>query len=777
VDYLQKLNPSQRQAAEHFLGPCLVLAGAGSGKTGVLTHRMANLMHTHRVHPSQIFAVTFTNKAAAEMRGRVFRLLQGHPALQHHQERELWVSTFHSSCVRILRSDIHHLGYQNQFTIYDDSDQRSVVKACLKEFNFSENAFSPKAIQARINRLKNDGIDSASYRPEFGGPFEEGFQRVYERYTQVLKKSSALDFADLILQTTKLFEHHPRILEGYQDRFPFLLIDEYQDTNKCQYQLMRLLAARDKNIFAVGDEDQSIYGWRGADISNILNYEKDFPNAKIFKLEQNYRSTKTIIEAASQVISYNTERHDKRLWTENPEGEKISLLECYDEHDEALKSISEIHQRLTQEYSLDQIAIFYRTNAQSRLLEDMLRAKGIAYQIFGGLKFYDRLEVKDTLAYLKLIVNPEDDVSFRRIINVPARGIGAVSLEKLSALARQYGTSLYGLLDSAFGKNRSIELDLGRSTKAFKQFFGLVEALRFSRATLLPCDLVSAVLEETGYRKMLTDENTVESQSRLENLAELRQSVVEFELRSAANDPKKALLIEDFLAEIALVSDLDRMDPNAPSIRMMTIHMAKGLEFDAVLIVGMEEELFPNVRPWEPEEPADIEEERRLFYVAMTRARQKLYLLYSKNRTVFGNSHFRVMSRFIEEIPAEYLEERKADYFSRRPRFRERPGLPGAPHASPWASPVTAEETDSDVSQTWMGDAYQSTSDEFSQIAPDLDDGNSVEGAPGQGSKVLHPLFGEGVVRQTVGRDKLLVEFPGRGVKKISLRFTNLKVL
>jgi len=778
MNYMDTLNPSQRQAAEHFLGPCLVLAGAGSGKTRVLTHRMAHLVDKHRVHPSQVFAVTFTNKAAGEMRGRVFKLLQGHAGLRG--ERDLWVSTFHSSCVRILRSDIHHLGYQNQFTIYDDSDQRSVIKACLKEFNFSENAFSPKMIQGKINRLKNEGIDAESYQSDFGGPLEEGFERVFKRYTEVLKKSSALDFADLILQTTKLFQTNPKILSAYQDRFPFLLIDEYQDTNRCQYLLMQLLASRDQNIFAVGDEDQSIYKWRGADISNILGFEKDFSNAKIYKLEQNYRSTKTIIEAASQVISYNTERRDKTLWTDNPEGEKITLMECYDEHDEALKAVSEIVTKLSQNFPLEQIAIFYRTNAQSRLLEDMLRAKTIAYQIFGGLKFYDRLEVKDTLAYLKLIANREDDVSFRRIINVPARGIGAVSLEKLTALARQHGLSLYGLLNAGFGPNKHLELDLGRSTKSFKTFFGLMEALRFSSSTLLPSDLVSVVLEESGYRKMLTDENSVEAQSRLENLAELRQSVVEFELRSGAADPQKALKLEDFLSEIALVSDLDKADPDAPAIRMMTIHMAKGLEFDAVLIVGMEEELFPNARPWEPEEPGDIEEERRLFYVAMTRARQKLYLLFAKNRTVFGNSHFRVMSRFVDNIPSDFIEEHKADYFARRASFRERPGLP--PSGNGWSSSFSqAAESSASDDQKWLGETYTANPtkevDEFSQVDP-MEDSVGVEsGLPRCGTRVVHPLFGEGVVRQTMGQDKLLVEFPGRGVKKISVKFTQLKIL
>lgn len=720
----------------------------------MLTHRIAHLIHHYKVHPSEIFSVTFTNKAAAEMRHRVFALMKGHPSFRG--ERDIWVSTFHSSCMRILRSDIHHLGYLNQFTIYDDSDQLSVVKACLKEFHYNDSSFSPKAFQGRINRLKNEGIDFASYKPtQFGGPFEDAFTRVFERYTQVLQKSSAVDFADLILLTVKLFQQFPKVLAAYQARFPFVLIDEYQDTNKCQYLLMKLLAGREANLCAVGDEDQSIYRWRGADISNILNFEKDYPNAQIFKLEQNYRSSRNIIEAASHVISHNTERRDKKLWTDNAVGEKIALLECYDEHDEAIKVASEVMNALSQEYPLNQIAIFYRTNAQSRLLEDMLRAKGIHYTIFGGQKFYDRMEVKDLLAYLKLICNPDDDVSFRRVVNVPARGIGAVSLEKLVDKARAQGVSLYRLLEMAFGPKPEITLDLSRAEKNLRGFYQLVETLKTAKRDLLPSDLITMAIEDTGYRKMLTDEHSTESQGRLENLAELRQSVVEFELRSGAENPEKELTIEAFLEEIALVSDIDRFDPDAPALKMMTIHMAKGLEFDVVFIVGLEEELFPSLRPWEPEEPADVEEERRLMYVGMTRARKKLHLLFAKNRTIFGNAGFRVMSRFIDEIPQDYVEEKRADYFTRRRGTLDRPGLIPAP------KPTTDEWAQvSDYPESWSQEPEE-----------------EAEGDYRQGARVLHPLFGEGVVRRSIGRDKLIVEFAGRGMKKISLKFTQLKVL
>lgn len=750
MDFLATLNEKQREAVTHGDGPILILAGAGSGKTRVLTHRIAYLIQKHHVDPSQIFAVTFTNKAAAEMRHRVLQLLSANTEASFFS-REIWVSTFHSACVKILRSDIHHLGYNNQFTIYDDSDQLSVVKACMKELNISDSSISPKAIQSRINKIKNDGIDPAKYESNYGGPFEDLFEKILARYTEVLKVSSAVDFADLIYLTVKLFQTQSKTLKAYQDRFPYLLIDEYQDTNRCQYLLMKLLAGDRANLCAVGDEDQSIYRWRGADISNILNFEKDFPSAAIFKLEENYRSTKNIIEAASHVISYNTERRDKKLWTKNEPGEIIPVLECYDEHDEAHKVTAEVSRLAGEGLSLNQTAIFYRTNAQSRLLEDMLRAKGIHYQIFGGLKFYDRLEVKDTLAYLKLLANPDDDVSFRRIINVPARGLGAVSIERFSEGARRAGMPHYRFLQEVCAGG--IAFDLGRGRKNFKQFHDLIEALRAAKVSLLPSDLINMVLEESGYRRSLVEEGTVEAQSRLENLAELRQSVIEFELRAGGENPEKEISLDGFLQEIALVSDLDRYDPEAPALKMMTLHMAKGLEFDVVFVVGLEEELFPNIRPWEAEEESDVQEERRLCYVGMTRARKKLYLLYAKNRTVFGTAHFRVMSRFIEEIPKEYLEMKKADYFARRRHYLDRPGLP-----------EPSRNLEEDFSQVYE------EGNEDSQ-ASDYEEGESLR----IGSKVVHPAFGEGVIRRHLGEDKVIVEFRGQGMKKISLKFTQLK--
>ncbi len=730
----------------------LILAGAGSGKTRVVTHRIAHLIYERGVDPRQIFAVTFTNKAAAEMRERVSRLLAQMGV--HVPVRDMWVSTFHSACVRILRSDIRHLGYPSHFTIYDDTDQLSVVKAVMKELNLNETAFTPKSIQGRINTIKNQGVEAENYSSQFSGPFEEAFEKAFKRYSEVLKLSAALDFADLILKTVTLFTTKPQVLAMYQERFPYTFIDEYQDTNRTQYLLMKLIAGPNANLCAVGDEDQSIYRWRGADIQNILSFEKDYPNAAIFKLEENYRSTKNIIEAASKVIAHNTERRDKNLFTNNVEGEKIHVFEAYDEQDEAQKVIAQLMKIVDDGASLNQVAVFYRTNAQSRVLEEFLRTKGINYQIFGGPKFYDRLEVKDTLAYLKLIANSADDVSFRRVVNVPGRGIGAVSLEKLTTCARERGLSHYDTLEAFFGDNPSLNsADLGRAAKGFQKFYKIMKGLKATAADLLISDLVNQVLEDSGYRKSLIDENSIEAQGRLENLAELRQSIVEYELRKGGEQPNVPVTLQNFLEEIALVSQADAVDKDAPAVKMMTIHMAKGLEFDHVFIVGLEEELFPSIRPWEPVEPGDVEEERRLFYVGMTRARQRLWLFFAKNRVVFGNPQFRVVSRFIEEIPAEYLEMQKADYFSRRRGFLDRKTLP-----------MRNEFDDGPLDF-----------DEYSQVAPDdnglrdesFDEGISLR----KGERVTHPIFGEGVVQGHIGKDKIIVNFVGRGLKKLAASF------
>lgn len=753
MDYLKELNSAQKAAVEYGDGPILILAGAGSGKTRVLTYRIAHLVLAKSVDPTEILAVTFTNKAAQEMKHRLFSVFRKYLSVPIY-EHEMWISTFHSACVRILRSELGATGYPTPFTVYDDSDQHALVKACLKELNISDTKISPRMIQSRINKIKNDGYSVENYPAYSQGPLEDIFHKVFERYSESLKFSAALDFGDLILKTVEIFQKFPVVLKKYQERFRYLFIDEYQDTNRCQYLLMKLLAGENHNVCVVGDEDQSIYRWRGANISNILNFETDFPNAQVFKLEENYRSSRNIIEAASHVVSHNTERRDKTLWTQNESGELIKVFEAYDDHDEAIKVVNRVEKLMQDGLSIGQMAVFYRTNAQSRLLEDALRTKGLNYQIYGGLKFYERLEVKDSLSYLKLIANPRDDVSFRRIINVPARGVGEKSLEKILALSQQYNISHYEVLERIFGDSPTLLVDLGKSKKNFQAFFHLMESLKKEAAELLPSHLLDQVLNESGYREALQRENTFESQNRLENLQELKKSIIEHELRFGAEFPNQIPSLTGFLEEIALVSGTDTFDAEAPAIKLMTIHMAKGLEFDVVYIVGLEEELFPNVNMLELESEQEIEEERRLFYVAMTRARQRLFLFYAKNRTIFGRSSFRVPSRFLKEIPQEFLEVEKADFFSRRRDALEIEKLPGGKN-----------KVDYDEFNQAM-DGF----DEFTQV-------NEDRKLIGRGSVVAHPTYGEGKVVEVIGQDKVIVLFQGYGLKKLSKKLSNLTLV
>ncbi len=644
--YLGALNGEQLAAVTCDDGPNLVLAGAGSGKTRVLTYRIAHLILNGSIDSSEVLAVTFTNKAAREMQQRIYKLLTEYHV---YKANELWISTFHSACAKLLRAEIHKLGYANNFTIYDDTDQLSLIKNILKRMRISDAVISPKFIQEKINKIKNSGLDFDSYKPTFKTYIENVFVEIFYCYSQELKNSSALDFSDLILKPIQLFKKEPQTLEKYQKIFTHLFIDEYQDTNKCQYELIKTLAGKNANIYAVGDEDQSIYRWRGAEITNILNFERDFPNAKIFKLEKNYRSTRNIIEAASAVIANNMERFEKNLWTDNSSGEKISVIKASDEQDEAYRAIEEIL-KYCNIYKTNQIAIFYRTNAQSRALEDMLRARNINYEIYGGLKFYERAEIKDILAYLRLIVNPDDDVSFRRIVNVPSRGIGNVSIENISELADKNNKSLYRTL-SGLSKNEII-VENKKKFEAFIRFYNLIEYFKDEKKHLSPNNLLNLVIKESGYKKMLLSENTLEALSRLENLDELSKSIMEYEERCTEDSPPS---IEGFLQEITLSTDIDSYKEKSEAVKLMTIHMSKGLEFDFVIIVGLEEELFPNIKNTETENITDLEEERRLFYVGMTRARKKLTLMYASKRKIFGMELLRTRSRFIDELPSRFV--------------------------------------------------------------------------------------------------------------------------
>jgi DNA helicase II / ATP-dependent DNA helicase PcrA len=637
---LAGLNPEQQKAVKTTDGPLLLMAGAGSGKTRVLTHRIGYLIVEKRVNPYNILAITFTNKAAREMRDRIGKMMGG-------AAEEIWISTFHSMCVRILRRDIDRMGFNRNFTILDTTDQQSVIKGILKDKNIDPKKFDPRAILGSISSAKNELIEPEEYAKTAGGYFEQVISDVYEEYQKRLRKNQALDFDDLIMMTIQLFTRVPEVLEYYQRKFQYIHVDEYQDTNRAQYMLVKLLANRFKNLCVVGDSDQSIYRWRGADIANILSFEKDYPNAQVILLEQNYRSTKRILLAANKVIENNVTRKAKNLWTENPEGNKLVYYRADSEQGEAQFVAGKIKE-LTRDgkHKLADIAILYRTNAQSRVMEEVLLKSNIEYSIVGGTKFYDRKEIKDMLAYLRLISNPDDDISLRRIINVPKRGIGSSSLDKIADFAAINDISLFSAL-------AAVEL-IGLSpkiTKAAREFRDLIGKYTQMQEFLSVTELVEEVLDKSGYREMLKLEKSLEAQSRLENLDELLSVTKNFE---ESSDDKSLVA---FLTDLALVADIDSMDEDgekADGIVLMTLHSAKGLEFPVVFLIGLEEGVFPHSRSLMEE--AEMEEERRLAYVGITRAEQTLFITNAQMRTLFGRTNMNPASRFISEIPEDLIE-------------------------------------------------------------------------------------------------------------------------
>ncbi|WP_066319438.1 DNA helicase PcrA [Bacillus sp. FJAT-29814] len=651
---LNGLNPEQQRAVKATDGPLLIMAGAGSGKTRVLTHRIGYLIVEKRVNPYNILAITFTNKAAREMRGRIAKMMGG-------TADEVWISTFHSMCVRILRRDIDRIGYNRNFTILDSGDQQSVIKGILKDKNIDPKKFDPRAILGSISSAKNELITPEEYNKTTGGYYEDVVGEVYEEYQKRLRKNQALDFDDLIMITIQLFHRVPEVLERYQNKFQYIHVDEYQDTNKAQYLLVKQLANRFKNLCVVGDSDQSIYRWRGADIANILSFEKDYPNAQVILLEQNYRSTKRILLAANKVIENNLNRKPKNLWTENPEGNKISYYRADSEQGEAQFVVGKIKE-LTRDgkYKLSDVAILYRTNAQSRVMEEVLLKSNIGYAIVGGTKFYDRKEIKDMLAYLRLVSNPDDDISLQRVINVPKRGIGSTSLDKIADFAEMHDISLYQALASVDLIGLSPKI-----TKAAKEFHALIKNYTQMQEFLSVTELVEEILDKTGYREMLEAEKSLEAQSRLENLEELLSVTKNFE----ETGEDKTLV--GFLTDLALVADIDSMDDDeekADSVTLMTLHSAKGLEFPIVFLIGMEEGVFPHNRSLMEE--AEMEEERRLAYVGITRAEENLIITNAQMRTLFGRTNMNPASRFIKEIPEELIEgmepERKNSPFGSR---------------------------------------------------------------------------------------------------------------
>ncbi|MGD7046174.1 DNA helicase PcrA [Jeotgalibacillus proteolyticus] len=638
---LNGMNPEQAKAIKATEGPLLIMAGAGSGKTRVLTHRIAYLMIEKGVAPYNILAITFTNKAAREMKNRVGEILGG-------ASEDVWISTFHSMCVRILRRDIDRIGFNRNFTILDSTDQQSVIKRILKDKNLDPKQFDPRAILSVISSAKNELTTPEQFAKQAGSYFDQTISEIFTEYQSRLRKNSALDFDDLIMQTIHLFERIPEVLEFYQRKFQFIHVDEYQDTNRAQYMLVKQLASRFKNLCVVGDSDQSIYRWRGADITNIMSFEKDYPNATVIMLEQNYRSTKKILDAANQVIQNNPNRKPKNLWTENSDGQKISYYRADSEQAEAQFVAGKINELvMSGKRKRSDFAILYRTNAQSRVMEEVLMKSNIEYTIVGGTKFYDRKEIKDILAYLRLVANPADDISLTRIINVPKRGVGSTSVDRIANYARDHDMSMYDAL--GLGDFIDISPKITKTVIAFRDFLSNYTQMQ---EYLSVTELVEDIIEKSGYRDALKAEKTIEAQSRLENIDEFLSVTKAFE---EANDDKSLVA---FLTDLALVADIDQLDKEESSselVTLMTLHSAKGLEFPVVFLLGLEEGVFPHSRSLMEE--AEMEEERRLAYVGITRAEEELFISNAQMRTLFGRTNMNPVSRFIAEIPSELIEE------------------------------------------------------------------------------------------------------------------------
>ena len=743
MSLLDQLNPVQQKAVLETEGPLLVFAGAGSGKTRVLTYRIAYLVQEKGVPPRNIFAVTFTNKAADEMRERVEKLLGG-------SAKGVWVSTFHSACARILRQHIEQLGFKRNFVIYDDQDQERHLKTIMKELNLDFKMFPPRAMQSGIDQLKNEGMTPDRYSPNPYNIFQKRLALVYQRYQEDLKRNNALDFGDLLVFVAILFRRFPEVLGSYQNLCRYVMVDEFQDTNLIQYQLIRQMVEDHHNICVVGDDDQSIYRWRGAEIGNILNFEKDFPEAKVITLEQNYRSTQNILDAAHHVVRRNRYRKEKKLWTENPEGEPLFFYVAEDEDDEARFVVQKIMEHASNGKSVrpyHDISVFYRINAQSRAIEDELVKRKIPYTVVGGMKFYERKEIKDILAYLKLIDNPSDGLSLRRIINVPPRGIGEKTVEKIEVFSREKGIPLYE------GLKQAIEEDwLPHAARArMKQFVQLIETLRKDVETLTLSQLTLALLAETEYLQRLKEEGTDEALSKVENVDELINVMMGLE------QGEEKVSLESFLDKVSLVTDVDLYEDKGNRVSLMTLHCAKGLEFPVVFIVGIEEGILPHYR--RGEEIEDMEEERRLFYVGMTRAKERLFLSRAEERSTFGVGRANLPSRFLDELPMESLQlERK------RGRMESL-----FSQDNPWRDDV-------DQTRVRTDDLSQETFSEGSGITLSPEGFFQLK----VGMRVRHPKFGQGKVTSVEGIDedqKATIFFGNMGPKRLKVRYANLEIL
>ena len=735
-EILNGLNKEQKEAVLHVDGPLLVIAGAGSGKTRVLTHRIAYLISEKNVKPWNIIAITFTNKAAKEMKNRIENIVGTECA------NDIWIGTFHSMCVRILRREITKIGYNSDFVIFDTSDVRTVIKECIKELKLDDKVYSDRYLAYEFSKAKNEMITVDRFANMYASDTRMStVAKVYQLYQSKLMKNNALDFDDIINNTIKIFEENPDVLEVYQNKFRYILVDEYQDTNKAQDRLIMLLGEQHHNVFVVGDDQQSIYKFRGADITNILNIEKRFPNTKVIKLEQNYRSTDCILKVANEVIKNNRGNVKKKLWTENGEGTKPSLHQANDEYDEANYIVSNINHIKREEYAkYSDFAILYRTNAQSRAFEDVLMREGIPYRVVGGQKFYERKEIKDILAYLRLVHNPNDNVSLKRVINEPKRGIGKTTVDTIEQLSNEQNISMFDIV------NHIEKYGLTRAQAGLREFAELIKKLQDDTSSIEK--LTNRILKESGYMQMLEDDKSTESESRIENIGEFLNVVIEYENEEADSD------LASFLENIALVTDLDNVDEEQDSVLLMTLHTAKGLEFPNVFLVGMEDGLFPSYRSIG--EPAEEEEERRLFYVGITRAKEHLFLTCARCRTVFGSTSYNKPSRFLEEIPTELLD---GQIKKKEALFNMGDDLPNF------------------VEQPKAAFSFRTAESFLQKVSGD----DTVDlGAFTAGTRVLHKKFGEGIILSAEPEDddlKLDINFEKVGMKRLMAKFARLEIL
>ena len=777
-EILKGLNDKQYEAVVNTEGPCLVIAGAGSGKTKVLTHKIAYLIGEKGAKPWDILAITFTNKAANEMKERIANLV-GDDA------KDIWMGTFHSICVRILRRFIDRIGFDSSFIIFDTSDQRTLVKACMKDLAIDDKLFNDRSVLSEISNAKNEMLEPEQYTARANSDFrKEKIATVYELYQKRLKENNAIDFDDIINYTIKILMENPDILEYYANKFKYVLVDEYQDTNKAQFTLVTLLASKNGNITVVGDNDQGIYSFRGADISNILNFERDFPGTRIIKLEQNYRCTGNILKAANNVIKNNEVKYKKELWTQNEEGNLPKVYQADNEYDEATYIVTQIeHLKREEYYKYSDFAVLYRMNTQSRAIEDILRRENIPYKIVGGLKFYERKEIKDIIAYLRLIQNSADNLSLKRIINEPKRGIGKTSLEKVELLAEQNATSMYEIIKHAdqYGLNR-VYLNS-------REFINTIEELKDKKDKLVISELIKTTLKKTGYTKALEEENTIEAENRIENLEEFLTVAIEFEEEYAENS------LSQFLEGITLSSDIDNVEEAEDSVTLMTLHSAKGLEFPVVFLVGMEEGIFPGYKSIS--EPKELEEERRLCYVGITRAKEYLYLTCSKQRTIFGSTSYNPVSRFLKEIPEDLLEGYQEAFgeedANKNQMFKDsnytwtygskdngniktyKIGEKESVGVGAFAKSNTTNNS------TNTGFAFRTAESFLSNLGKKATSNNQVDLSKYEaGVRVYHKKFGEGTINKVEpeGEDlKVDISFDKVGHKRLMAKYANLEII